>query len=139
MVYLTQPYTLGYYANHHWVDTPPRMLMPLLAEAMERTGWFRSVLQMPTSLPGDYRLDVDITQLQQEFLQRPSQVRLRLRAHLVELRAPRLLEQRTFEVTEPAASDDPYGGVVATNRALGRLLADIAAWATSLLSQRGSV
>jgi cholesterol transport system auxiliary component len=112
------------------------LLAPLLVEAMERSGGFRTVLMMPTSLPGDYRLDVDIARVQQEFLQHPSEVCLNLRAQLVELRTTRVLGHQTFEVTEPAPTDDPYGGVVATNRALQRLLSDLMAWVISLSRSR---
>jgi hypothetical protein len=36
------------------------------------------------------------------------------------------LATRIFEAEVPAPADDPYGGVVAINRALARLLPDIA-------------
>lgn len=136
MVYLIKPYTLGYFAQNQWVDTPQRMLGPLVAQAMEGTGRFFAVVQAPTSLPGDYRLDTDIVQLQQEFLQQPSQFRIVLRAMLADLHSGQLLGSRSFEVIEPAPSDDPYGGVVAANRALARLLGDMAGWVVSLLGSR---
>jgi cholesterol transport system auxiliary component len=136
MVYLIKPYTLGYFAHNQWVDTPQRMLGPLVARAMEATGRFFAVVQTPTSLPGAYRLDTDIVQLQQEFLQRPSQYRIMLSAMLADLRSGRLLGSRSFEAVEPAPSDDPYGGVVAANRALARLLRDMGGWVVSLLGPK---
>jgi cholesterol transport system auxiliary component len=134
MLYMTQPYTLGYYADHQWVDTMPRMFGPLLVEALQASGHFRSVLPMPTSLPGDYRLDADIALLRHEFLQRPSAVRINVRAQLVNLRTTSVLGQRTFEVVESAPSDDPYGGVLATNRALSELLGELARWTVEQVS-----
>jgi cholesterol transport system auxiliary component len=39
-----------------------------------------------------------------------------------------VLASAEFDETEAAPSDDPYGGVLAANRALGRLLERLAAF-----------
>ena len=77
---------------------------------------------------GDLRLDTEIIRLQHEFLTRPSQVRFTLRAHLVDNRTRRVLASREFEAVAPAASENPYGGVVAANRAVQTVLEDLAAF-----------
>ena len=35
MAYLQRPYEVNYYATNVWVDTPPRMLAPLLLQSLE--------------------------------------------------------------------------------------------------------
>ena len=92
---------------------------------IERTGAFRAVVLTPGAGAGDWRLDTEIIRLQQEFLTRPSQVRFTLRATLVDERTRRVLAVREFEHTVTAPADDPYGGVVAANRAVRAVLADL--------------
>jgi len=122
MAYTRRPSALEYFARNRWADTPARMLAPLLAQALERSGGFRAVVQAPSAALADLRLDTELVRLQQDFAVRPSQVQLSLRAQLIDAGTRRVLASAEFDETEAAAGDDPYGGVVAANRALGRLL-----------------
>ncbi len=130
IAYLLRPHAVNYYANNQWADTPPRMLAPLLVQAMEKTGCWRVTVQMPAAVHGDYRLDTEILHLQQEFLSQPSRVRLTLRVQLVELRGQSVIAARRFEILEDVPSEDAYGGVIAANRAVVRLLEQVADWVT---------
>jgi len=80
----------------------------------------------PSAAGGDLRLDTQIIRLQHEFGARPSQVRFTLRAHLVDDRTRRVLAWREFDAAVPAVSEDPYGGVVAANRAVQMTLRNLA-------------
>jgi len=131
IVYLRHPYTINYYANNQWVDTPSRMLAPLLVQAMEKTGCWRVAVQMPVAVQGDYRLDTEIVHLQQEFFSQPSRVRLTLQVQLVELPGQSVIATRQFEILEDAPSEDAYGGVIAANHAVDKLLDQMADWVTS--------
>ena len=137
MAYLQRPYEVSYYATNVWVDAPARMLAPLLVRSLEATGLWRVVVSMPTVVRGDYRLDTSGLVLQQEFLQQPSQTRLQLRAQLLEMKDQRVLGVRSFEVLEPASSDDAYGGVQAANRAVTRVLEALNDWIASCLRAAG--
>lgn len=128
MIYLRQPYELQYFAHSQWVDTPARMLQPLIAAAVERRGRFRAVVPMPASVSGDFRLETELLRLQHEFLGGPSRVRLSLRATLTDMTTRRVVAWRQFDAVVPAAADDPYGGVVAANRAVGDVLEQLAAF-----------
>lgn len=140
MAYIQRPYEIGYYATHQWADTPPRMLHPLLVRALEQTGAWRAVATMPTSVRGEYRLDLDQMVLVQEFLQRPSRILVSLRAQLVMLPSYQVIGVRRFESTEPAPTDDAYGGAVGANRAVQALLKDLGSWLAgcATASQGGS-
>ena len=122
MAYVQKPHALEYFANNRWADAPGRMLGPLLAQALEQSGGFRAIVQSPATIPVDLRLVAELTRLQQDFQTRPSRVELGLQVQLVDVRGRRVLATRAFETTEDAASDDAYGGVVAANRALARIL-----------------
>ena len=126
MAYVRQPYELEYFAASRWADPPARMLGPLLVRALEQTGAFTVVLQMPNSLPADYRLDTELVRLQQDFAVRPSRAALTLRVQLVDVRAKRVLASRVFDDSEAASTEDAAGGVAATNRMLQRMLTEVA-------------
>jgi cholesterol transport system auxiliary component len=127
MAYVTRPYELHFFARHQWVEPPARMLAPLLAEALLREGRFDAA-QSGESLAAALRLETEIVVLQQEFSAHPSQVRFTLRARLLDLVEHRLLASSAFEAVEAAPSDDPYGGVIAANRAVARVLGEVATW-----------
>jgi cholesterol transport system auxiliary component len=129
MAFVRVPYELEYFAKSRWADTPSRMLAPLLVQALEQAGGFRAVVQAPSAVPADLRLDTELVRLQQNFATRPPQIELALRAQLVDVRSRRVLATAEFEEIEPATREDAYGGVIAANRALQRLLARLADFA----------
>ncbi|MDX1604811.1 MAG: ABC-type transport auxiliary lipoprotein family protein [Candidatus Competibacterales bacterium] len=126
IAYVETPLRLDYYTRSRWAAPPAQMLAPLLVATLERSGAFRAVATLPSSVAADYQLDLTLLQLRQRFLERPSTVELALRVHLIDTRDSRMLASRRFETVETAPSDDAYGGVQAANRALGRLLTEIA-------------
>lgn len=125
IIYVREPHKLEYFAHSEWVEAPARMLGPLLLAAIERSGAFRAVVLTPGAAAGDWRLDTEIVRLQHEFQTRPSRVRFTLRATLVDDRTRRVIAVREFESSIAATSDDPYGGVVAANRAVQGALNDL--------------
>ena len=122
MVYLRQPQKLEYFAVNRWANAPARMLGPLLVQALEQTASFRAVVQSPGTIPANIRLDTELIRLQHYFGTRPSKVQLTLRAQLIDVADQRVLAVKLFDEVEDAVSDDAYGGSVAANRALQRVL-----------------
>jgi len=135
MTYTRKAHALEYYANNRWADAPARMIGPLIARAVEQTGAFRAVLQPPTTVAADLRLSTELVRLQQNFSSKPSEIELVLHVQLVDVRARVVVATRTFEATEAAPSEDPHGGVIAANRALERLLAQVAAFCVTESAQ----
>ena len=123
IAYMRRPYELEYFAKSQWADTPTRMLAPLLTLALEQSGEFRAVVQAPGGVPADLRLDTELIRLQHDFGTQPSRIVLAVRAQLVDLRGKRILREMEFEEVEIAPSEDAYGGVIAANLALQRMLA----------------
>jgi len=126
MVYVQREHEIRYFARSEWVDSPARMLAPLLARALEANGVFH-VVNGTAGEPARLRLETELVRLQQEFTPRTSQVRLVLRVQLVDVAGRRTLGEREIEIVEPAPSDDPYGGVVAANAAAARAVSEVAA------------
>ena len=128
MVYVREAHKREYFAYNEWVDTPARMLAPLIVDALESSGAFRAVVLTPSAAAGNLRLDTEVIRLQHEFQSRPSRVRLTLRAHLVDNATRRVLAWREFDETADAAGENPYGGVVAANRAVQSVLEQLASF-----------
>jgi cholesterol transport system auxiliary component len=104
------------------------MLAPLIVVAVENSGAFRAVVLTPSAAAGDLRLDTEIIRLQHEFRTQPSRMRSTLRAYIVDNTTRRVLAWREFDETVAAASEDPYGGVVAANRAVQTVLEHLASF-----------
>lgn len=128
IMYLRHAEQLEYFAHSEWIDTPARMLAPLIVAAVERSGAFRAVVQTPSTAAGEMRLDIEILRLQHEFLSTPSQVRFTLRAYLVESKTRRVIASREFDTAVPAAGENPHGGVVAAHRAVQTVLDNLSAF-----------
>jgi cholesterol transport system auxiliary component len=135
MLYVKRPNQLETFAHNEWVDAPAHMLAPLLVRALERSGAFAAVTDAASGVAAELRLETELVRLQQEFTGHPSRVRLVLRVQLSEVRSRRVLGVREIEALEDAPSEDPYGGVVAANRAAEKALAAVA----SFCSERSAV
>jgi cholesterol transport system auxiliary component len=126
MMYTRGAYELDRFANNRWVDTPPRMLSPLLVRALDDSGSFRAVMQAPAAASADYRLDTEIVRLVQNFSMTPSRAEVAVRAQLTDLRTRRVVATGVFEDAEDAPAENAAGGVSAANAALARILSRIA-------------
>ena len=138
MAYVKRDYTLDYYANSQWADSPARMLQPLLVRALESTGHYSAVLRAPAPVAAGLRLDVEIARLEQVFTKQPSHMLITMRVLLIDTHRGTVLGQREFAADVPAPSDDAYGGVRALNQALAPLLSDVAAFCVALTPSVGT-
>jgi cholesterol transport system auxiliary component len=138
IVYVETPHQLAFFSRSEWVDTPARMLAPLLVRALERSGTFASVAEARSAVAAGLRLEAEIVRLQQEFTERPSRVRLAIRIQLSDVPSRRVLGAREIEAVEDAPSDDAYGGVVAANRAVRRVLDEIVAYCGERVVERAA-
>lgn len=128
IIYVREPHKLEYYAHNEWVDTPARMIAPLIVAAIEHNGAFRAAVLTPSSAAGDLRLDTEIVRLQHDFSSHPSHVRLTMRAYIVDNTTRRVLAWREFDEVVAAQGEHPYGGVVAANRAVQAVLEQLASF-----------
>ena len=126
IIYLRSAHKLEYYAHSEWVDTPARMLAPLIIAALENGGRIRAVIPTPSAAAGDLRLDTEIMRLQHDFGTQPSRVRFTLRAYVVDNTTRRIVAWREFDESVAAATEEAFGGVVAANRAVHVVLEQLA-------------
>ena len=130
MAYMRTAYQIEYFANHRWVDSPARMLEPLLVRAAEQTGLFHNVVEVGSSADVDLRLDSKLIHLQQMCRLNPSELQLALRVTLTEVASATVIASQTLSVSEPIEERTPYAGVQAANRAVARLLAELQGFLT---------
>lgn len=128
IIYVRSPHRLEYFAHSEWIDTPARMLVPLIITAVERTGAFVAVVPTPSAATGELRLDTEIVRLQHEFDRQPSRVRFTLRTYIVDNTSRRVIAWREFDESVEAASDTPAGGIVAANQAVQAVLERLASF-----------
>ena len=136
IIYVRVAHQLEHFAHADWVDTPAHMLMPLIVATLQRTGSFRAVGTTDSDLDGELRLDTEVIRLQQQFGDGPSQVRFTLRARLSDNLNHQVISWQEFDETSPSATEDPYGGVVAANQVVQRVMAQLASYCALAAASR---
>lgn len=126
MMYVREPYKLEYFVHSEWVDTPSRMLLPLVVLSVGKAGAFKAVVPATIAATGELTLDTEIVRLQQDFSAKPSRVVFTVRVYLVDTQSRKTIAWRELESVVAANSDDPAGGVVAANRAVQMALQQVA-------------
>jgi len=126
MVYSRVPYKLEYFAHSQWIDTPARMLTPLILNTLKAKSLFSAVTLTPSTANSHFSLDTQIIRLQQEFFGPQSRERFTLRATLIDNVKREVVFVRELDEVVAAKTDNPYGGVVAANEAVEMLLEQLA-------------
>lgn len=136
IAYQRTPQRTEHYTASAWLDTPSRLLAPLLVRAAEATGAFRVVLLAPAGAATTWRLDTELLRLQQVFSGvGPSQLRLTLRAVLVDASSRAVLAVQEFDASVAASSEDAAGGVAAAQRAALQVAQDLAAFCAGIAAR----
>jgi cholesterol transport system auxiliary component len=104
IIYVREPHKLEYFARSEWIDTPARMLGPLLVASITHTGAFKAVVMTPGSASGELRLTPSVRLLSPNPTQ-PCAVRC---ARIWWSR--KVLAWREFDGEAAATRDDPYAG-----------------------------
>jgi cholesterol transport system auxiliary component len=127
MAYSVRPYQIAYFARNEWLDTPPRMLWPLLVRTLRDTGGFAAVAMPPYTGRFDYALQTRILELEQDLGTEPATLQLRLHVELSDA-AGRVIATRDIEVRERMRERTPEAGVVAANDAVANALLQLTAF-----------
>jgi cholesterol transport system auxiliary component len=125
MAYSTQPFKVAYFSKNQWADLPAQMLQPLMVQTLQSTHYFRQIISPGVLGQYNYVLNTELIELLHVFTQNSSYIRVVLKAQVVDTANNRVIKTKTFSVDEPAVPA-PYGGVVAANAAVARLLGQVA-------------
>lgn len=117
IVYVKCPHELSVYTRNRWVAPPNLMLLPLIAQSLRSTGYFKAVVSAPYVGDSQYRLETRLIRLQQEFFCCPSRVRMTLHVVLIDNHCHQVICEKVFEAIVPAPKNNPYSGVLAANKA----------------------
>jgi len=134
IVYVREAHRLEPYADNQWIDTPPRMLGPLIADALSRSGAFAAVLATPSPANGQWQLDTQVVRLQHDVAD--GRVRFALRATLVDKPTRTVVVAREFESSAPAPAATPAGAVAAANVAVADVLKQLTEFCVASVGAR---
>lgn len=129
MLYMSKNYQLTPFVKNEWISPPAEMLLPILTQSLQNTGYFYAVVPAPTFARTDWRIDTQLMQLQQDFTQQPSIVKLILEVTLIDNLETNVIASKRFTVAIPSQTDTPYGGVIAANIACQQIMEEISSWA----------
>ena len=124
IVYMLDEHRLQPYADNQWIDTPPKMLAPLISAALDRTGVFGAVLPESSPVNGRWELQSDIVRLQHEVS--AARFRFTLRVTLIETRTRAVVFTHEFDGSAPVAAATPAAAVSAANVVVADVLARMA-------------
>jgi cholesterol transport system auxiliary component len=125
MVYSRVLYKLEYFAHNEWIDTPARMLTPLIVNTLKDKSLFSAVTLAASTADSSYSLDTQIIRLQQQFFSPPSSERLTVSATLIDNVKHKVVFVHELDVVVMAKTDTPYGGVIAANEAVDTMLTEL--------------
>jgi cholesterol transport system auxiliary component len=123
--------TRGQYQFARWTERPGKRFAGLMRTRLDRQGTWQ-VSDAGGYVRGDLLLDTELVEFYHDAASNPGQVRLVLRAELLDLKQRKLLGRRVFEQRVPLASYAAKGAAEASNVAVGRVLDDLAAWLATL-------
>ena len=119
--------TRGQYQFARWTERPGRRFTELLRARLDQLGRYQ-VAPAGGVVRGDLMLDTRLVEFYHDATSEPGQVRLELRAELVDLKQRRLLGRHTFEQKVPLTTYDAAGAAQASSQAVSRVLDDLSAW-----------
>ena len=119
--------TRGQYQFARWTERPGKRFADLMRARLDRQGAW-NVSASGGYVRGDMLLDTELVEFYHDAASEPGQMRLVLRAELVDLKHRTLLGRHVFEQQVPVATYDAAGATQAANLAASRALDDLSAW-----------
>ena len=123
--------TRGQYQFARWTERPGKRFADLMRARLDRQGAW-NVSAAGGYVRGEMMLDTELVEFYHDAASEPGQVRLVLRAELVDLKQRTLLGRRVFEQQVPLTTYDAAGAAQASNLAVSRALDDLTAWLSTL-------
>ena len=123
--------TRGQYQFARWTERPGKRFADLMRTRLDRQGAW-NVSAAGGYVRGDMLLDTELVEFYHDAASEPGQMRLVLRAELVDLKQRALLGRRVFEQQVPLVTYDAAGAAQAANLAVSRALDELGAWLTTL-------
>jgi cholesterol transport system auxiliary component len=123
--------TRGQYQYARWTERPGKRFADLMRARLDRQGAW-NVSAADGYVRGDMLLDTELIEFYHDAASEPGQMRLVLRAEMVDLKQRTLLGRRIFEQQVPVLTYDAAGAAQAANLAASRALDELTAWLATL-------
>lgn len=123
--------TRGQYQFARWTERPGKRFADLMRTRLDRQGAW-NVSAAGGYVRGDMLLDTELVEFYHDAASAPGQMRLVLRAELVDLKQRTLLGRRVFEQQVPVTTYDAAGAAQAANLAVSRALDALSVWLATL-------
>lgn len=127
MVFSRSAGTRGQYQFARWTERPGKRFADLMRARLDQQNAWR-VSAAGGYVRGDVLLDTELVEFYHDASSEPGEVRLVLRAELVDLKQRSLLGRRTFEQKVRLARFDAAGAAQASSLAVSRTLDELTAW-----------
>ena len=131
LVFSRSANTRGLYQFARWTERPSKRFAELMRTRLDQQGVW-NVSAGGSHVRSDRLLDTELIEFYHDAVSNPGQVRLVLRADLVDIKQRKLLGHRVFEQQVPLASYDAAGAAQASSLAVSRVLDDLTAWLATL-------
>jgi len=118
----------GSYQNARWSNTLERLLQGSIVMGLESCRCFKAVLLYSSTAQVDLRLESMIYDFSHHVRGDASYAVVSIGLMLIDTHTGRLLKSRRFSYREETPSVDAKGYVTASDRAMQRLMRDMAAW-----------
>lgn len=125
MLYIQSPFMIKAFAKNAWISPPSDMIYPLIMMSLEQSGYFKAVASGPYADQSQFRLDTELLSLQQNFIQHPSQIELKLKAVLTDVKHNHVIASTILTQRVRCKADTPLAGVVAANIATQQLTQEL--------------
>jgi len=135
IIYTRVAHQLEYFARSQWVDTPARMLAPMIVDTLAASGAFQAVAPATSAAAGDLRVTTEIVRLEHDFTTQPGQLRFTLRVAVLDNASRKVLAWREFDEAVVPDSDAAYDGIVAANRAVQQGLKELSGFCADTARQ----
>lgn len=128
LAFSRSPGSRGHYQYAQWTDRPASQIGRLLRDRLRQDCRYRQVALLGEGLTGEQQLSLRLVELYHDAASQPGQAVIEIEVQLIRRDAGRLVAQKSFRATAPAASYDAAGAAAGFNRALGQLLDEIEVW-----------
>lgn len=118
MAYQNNNQQIDYFTKNQWIAAPSQLLQPIVVHGLQNANIYRAVLSSPYSGEYSQRLDLHLLNFQQVFVHGSSHYWLTVQARLINNNTQKLIAEKRFNITVPAPTANPAGGVTAANQAI---------------------
>jgi len=131
MVFSADGRSRSYFQFGNWSERPAQSLLLLAETRLARSKQFREVASSTSGVRGDLLLSLRLDELYLDASTEPGQVKLIVRAELIDWRSRQLLARRSFVQAAAVPNGDAHGLADAASQAVGVVLGELVAWAAA--------